>query len=105
MRLLAGVGDWTGDGARDLLAVSVAGQARIYRGNGKGGFGSVSVLAGDWSQYRSVTGIGDASGDTRVDVFAVDNRGVGWVGVPSTDGSIGWTQQTQSLAGVQVYGG
>ena len=85
MRLLAGVGDWNGDGARDLLAVSTAGQARIYRGNGKGGFGSSSVLTGDWGQFTAVAGIGDASADTRVDLFVVDNQGVGWVGVPSAD--------------------
>nr|WP_238338381.1 FG-GAP-like repeat-containing protein [Pedococcus badiiscoriae] len=106
MRLLAGVGDWNGDGARDLLSVSTAGEARIYRGNGKGGFGASTVLPGDWSQYTSVTGIGDASGDTRVDVFAVDGQGVGWIGSPSpATGLISWTQQSQDLTGVRVYGG
>ena len=105
MRLLAGVGDWNGDGARDLLAVSNAGQARIYRGNGTGGFGSSALLPGSWGQYTSVNGVGDASNDTRVDLFAVDGQGVGWVGVPATTGAISWTRQTQSWGTVQVYGG
>jgi N-acetylmuramoyl-L-alanine amidase/FG-GAP-like repeat len=106
MRLISGIGDWSGDGARDLLAVGQDGTARIYLGNGQGGFKASQVLAGDWSGYASVNGVGDVSGDTRTDLFAVDGTGAGFVGVAgSTPGTIAWTRQSQSWSGVTVYSG
>jgi hypothetical protein len=106
MRLISGVGDWDGDGARDLLAVSTNGSARVYRGNGTGGFAGYVNLPGDWSGWESVVGIGDASADMRVDILAVGPDGQAQVGVRgATATELTWTPVATSFADVEVYSG
>jgi hypothetical protein len=104
MRLVSGVGDWDGDGRRDLLAVSKDGLARIYRGNGSGGFLGTITLPGDWGGFASVVGIGDATADTRVDVFAVTSWGTALIGRRgSSTTSVVWSSSIPW--GTRVYSG
>lgn len=106
MRLVSGVGDWDGGGARDLLAVASNGSARVYRGNGSGGFAGYLNLPGDWTGFETVVGIGDASADLRVDVLAVGPDGQAQVGVRgATPTEVTWTAVATSLAEVEVYSG
>jgi hypothetical protein len=106
MRLISGVGDWDGDGARDLLAVEKSGWARIYRGNGSGGFSGYINLPGDWSTRQEVIGVGDASADMRVDVLSVDADGKAELGARgATAGEIVWSPVDMSFAGVEPYTG
>ena len=104
MRLVSGVGDWDGDGRRDLLTVSKDGLARIYRGNGSGGFLGTITLPGDWGGFASVVGIGDATADTRVDVFAVTSWGTALIGRRgSSTTSVVWSSSIPW--GTRVYSG
>ncbi len=106
MRLISGVGDWDGDGARDLLAVEKSGWARIYRGNGSGGFNGYIALPGDWSAREKVVGIGDASADMRVDLLSVAPDGTAQVGVRgAATNELSWTPLETSFADVEVYSG
>jgi len=106
LRLVSGVGDWDGDGARDLLSVTQSGAARLYRGNGTGGFKGYIALPGDWSGRAKVVGIGDASADMRVDVLSVAADGHAEIGVHgATATEITWFPITTSFAGIDVYSG
>jgi hypothetical protein len=106
MRLISGIGDWDGDGGKDLLAVASNGTARVYRGNGAGGFRGFLALGGDWSAYRSVVGVGDATWDTRVDLFAVSEDGVASMGrMGSSVGQVAWTRLGSGWSQVDVYSG
>ena len=106
MRLLSGIGDWDGDGARDLLAVSKTGSARVYRGNGTGGFNGYIALNGDWSTREKVVGVGDASWDTKVDLLSVNAAGEAEFGLRgSTAGEVVWSSTPTSFADVKVYTG
>ena len=106
MRLISGVGDWDGDGARDLLAVEKSGWARIYRGNGSGGFSGYIKLPGDWSARAKVIGVGDASADMRVDVLSVDQDGRAELGARgATATEVTWTSVETSFVDVDAYTG
>ncbi|HEU5143736.1 MAG TPA: FG-GAP-like repeat-containing protein [Dermatophilaceae bacterium] len=106
MRLISGIGDWDGDGARDLLAVSKTGSGRVYRGNGTGGFTGSIALTGDWSARETVVGVGDASWDTKVDVLSVNAAGEAQFGLRgSTSSEVVWSTTKTSFADVEVYTG
>ncbi|WP_084327848.1 FG-GAP-like repeat-containing protein [Intrasporangium oryzae] len=66
------VGDFTGDGALDVLARTTStGDLWLYRGNGRGGFtGSPVVVGRGWAAFTPIVGVGDFNGDQRVDVIA-----------------------------------
>ena len=66
------VGDFSGDGALDVLARDPAtGYLWMYRSTGKGGWSSSRVRVGTgWNPFNSIIGPGDFDGDQRVDVLA-----------------------------------
>jgi len=69
-------GDFTGDGRKDLLAVSKDGGLYLYQGNGLGGFiGGGQRLGNGWGSFQSVFSPGDFTGDRRADVMAVTAAG------------------------------
>jgi hypothetical protein len=104
MRLVSGVGDWDGDGRRDLLTVTRDGLARVYRGNGTGGFLGAITLPGSWSNFSSIVGIGDATGDSRVDFFAVTTAGTALIGRRGASaGEVAWSSAIPW--GTRVYSG
>lgn len=79
-RPLDTVGDLSGDGAADLLAVERAtGTLWLYPGNGTGGF-LPRVRAGTgWNVMDRLVGPGDVTGDQRPDLFARDTAGSLWL--------------------------
>jgi hypothetical protein len=66
------VGDFSGDGALDVLARETStGYLWLYRGNGRGGWTLPRVRVGTgWGIYNAIVGVGDWNGDQRVDVLA-----------------------------------
>lgn len=97
-----GPGDFTGDGADDVLGVTGDGALRLYAGNGTGGWSESAgrVIGRGWDQFITVTSPRDFTGDRFPDLLAVrldgamlmyrgDGRG-GWLtGQGETIGS-GW---------------
>jgi VCBS repeat protein len=65
-------GDWSGDGAPDILAVASDGRLLMYRGNGGGGFatGAGEQIGTGWSQFTALLLPRDWDGDARPDILA-----------------------------------
>jgi hypothetical protein len=71
MREVFATGDFTGDGAPDLLAVRADTRVMyVYPGNGRGGWGTPAVVTAGWSGFDAWLGPGDITGDGRADVVA-----------------------------------
>ncbi|HET7399941.1 MAG TPA: FG-GAP-like repeat-containing protein [Intrasporangium sp.] len=70
MTSLFSPGDFTGDGAPDVLARKQDGTLWLYPGNGWGGFAPARRVGTDWNAFRWVTSAGDFDGDGRSDVLA-----------------------------------
>ena len=106
-----GMGDLTGDGAADVLAVSTKGVASIYPGNGSGSWlGPVQVDA-KWGG-ATIVPLGDFTGDGRADIGRITSdgtfqllrgRGDGTFDAPTTIGS-GWSGFSLVTGGVDVDG-
>jgi hypothetical protein len=69
------VGDFDGDGRRDIIGVEGNGAATLYSGDGARGFGNPRKLAVDWSGAKLITAAGDFDGDGAPDVFTTDASG------------------------------
>lgn len=76
-----GIGDWDGDGAADLAAITAKGDLMLYPGNGTGGFkvAGIRVIGTGWQGFSFVTGVGDFDGDAHTDVLAVSPNGEAWL--------------------------
>ncbi|RAZ31648.1 VCBS repeat-containing protein [Microbacterium sp. SMR1] len=92
-----GAGDFTGDGAADVVAVSAKGVASIYRGDGTGSWLSPIEVDSRWGQ-ATIVPLGDFTGDGRADLGRITpdgtfqllrGRGDGTFEAPKTIGS-GW---------------
>lgn len=70
----AGVGDLNGDLAPDVLAAASSGALYLYPGNGRGGWGTASVVFSAWDA-SSIIPLGDFSGDGYRDVGGIAHDG------------------------------
>lgn len=88
-------GDFTGDGAADLLAVeSGTGTMWLYPGNGQGGWLARVRVGEGWTIMNALIGIGDFNGDRTADVLAREtSTGILWL-YPG-DGRGGWLPRFQ----------
>jgi hypothetical protein len=72
-------GDFTGDGFADLIVRTAAGELRLYRGDGKGGFlnNSTSIQIGrsGWDAFTAIVSPGDFTGDGRTDLIVRTEAG------------------------------
>ena len=69
--LMAHVGDWDGDGRRDMMARDTrTGDLWLYRGNGAGGFAGWSIIGRGWQVIDTLISPGDWDGDGHPDLLA-----------------------------------
>ncbi|MBL7255557.1 FG-GAP-like repeat-containing protein [Paractinoplanes lichenicola] len=72
------VGDFSGDGALDIVGRNAAGELKLYRSNGKGGWlngGSPEVIGTGWNNFTAVFSPGDFNGDGFTDVITRNKDG------------------------------
>jgi hypothetical protein len=90
-------GDFTGDGAADVLARKPDGTLWLYAGNGRGGWAAAGRRVGlGWHVFAHVVPGGDRTGDGRSDVLAL--RPDGSLLVYAGNGRGGWAAAGQTVA-------
>lgn len=117
-RDLSGVGDMTGDGVPDMVALDTrdkGGQLMLFPGVVGGGFGARKSLATEWNGMREVVGIGALGPDAKPDVLAVQKSsgklfrwaGQSWrstLGAGKVASQDNWTDMTRLSAAGDVTG-
>ncbi|MFF8593965.1 FG-GAP-like repeat-containing protein [Streptomyces sp. NPDC015220] len=103
-------GDFSGDGREDVIARETStGKLWLYPGTGTGSLGKRKLMGtGGWNAMSRIVGVGDLSGDGRMDVLAVDKStgklwlypgtGTGGLGARKLVGNGGWNGMN-ALAG------
>ncbi len=96
MTMASGSIDFDGDRRVDIIARDAEGNLRLYRGNGAGGFlaGTGEVIGARWTGMTAIFGVGDFTGDGRVDVMA--RTATGALMVYPTNGQGDW-QDARSI--------
>lgn len=74
---ILGAGDYTGDGRADIVARTQSGVLYLYAGTGSAAapFAARAEVGRGWQIYGKLAAIGDADGDGRGELFAVDRDG------------------------------
>jgi hypothetical protein len=77
--VLTSPGDITGDGRPDLIARRTStGELFLYQGTSTGKLSAPVRIAGNWSGYKKIVGVGDFNGDGRGDLLAQDTSNTLW---------------------------
>ncbi|MFD8718133.1 FG-GAP-like repeat-containing protein [Streptomyces sp. NPDC059629] len=77
--VLTSPGDLTGDGRPDLIARKAStGELFLYKGTSAGKLSARVRIAGNWSGYKKIVGVGDLTGDGRGDLLAQDRSHTLW---------------------------
>jgi hypothetical protein len=96
------VGDVTGDGALDVLALERAtGDLWLYPGNGRGGWLPRQRAGVGWNVMNALVGVGDFTGDQRADLLARE-AATGYLWLYPGNGAGGWQLRTRIGLGWNV---
>ena len=98
---IIGVGDFTGDGAVDVVARSPRGYLYLYPGNGRGSWLRYSRIGTGWQIFNALTAVGDFDGDRRADVLGRRTDGTLWL--YRGNGKGGWLSYAKVGAGWQMF--
>lgn len=107
-----GVGDFDGDGHRDVIGVTAAGRMSLYPTDGRFGFLTPKTILDGWNTKTAIFSPGDFNGDGNQDIMARDAGGLLWLypglgrgklGAPIQIGN-GWGSFT-SLLGAGDFNG
>ncbi|WP_164990469.1 FG-GAP-like repeat-containing protein [Agromyces albus] len=92
-------GDFSGDGASDVIGITTDGAMRLYPGNGAGSWANAggTVIGSGWNAFTSVFSPGDFNGDGGADIIGV--RPDGTMLLYSGNGSGGWTSPAGQVIG------
>lgn len=74
-KVLASVGDFSGDGKTDVLFLHHNGTLLMYTGNGAGGWLGSSQIATGWTDKDKIFGKGSVTGDAKADLYARNTAG------------------------------
>ena len=102
-RQVVSPGDLSGDRIADLIAVTTAGSAYLFKGNGKGGLlPGRTLLSQTWSAYTDLLTPGDWTGDGKADLLARKANGELWF--VAGNGKSGFTGAWRRIGtGWQMY--
>ncbi|KRV51425.1 ATP/GTP-binding protein [Wenjunlia vitaminophila] len=110
MRHITALGDLTGDGRSDLVAVEKAtGKLYLYPGTSTGKLGPRTLIgSGGWNAMNALVGMGDTNGDRRPDLYAREaatgklwlypGTSTGRLGSRTLIGSGGWNAMANFIA-------
>lgn len=79
MRQFIGIGDFTGDGRADLLAIRTDGTLWAYAGTSNATIGAATQVGRGWGNFRQAFSPGDISGDGRPDLMGQSGDGTLYV--------------------------
>jgi hypothetical protein len=77
--LSAGLGDFNGDGFKDLIARGSTGTLYLYDGNGVSAFSAPKSLGTGWQTDTAFAPAGDLNGDGKPDLVVRDSTGELWL--------------------------
>jgi len=89
------LGDFTGDGIRDLARITSSGRFRLYPGTASGTYGAGIDIGRGWSPSWQIVGGFDVDGDRKVDVLV--RKPDGTLTLYSGNGAGGFTGATRLI--------
>src|SRR5690606_20729867 len=98
MRQIIGIGDTTGDGRADVLAIRGDGTLWSYAGTASGGIGGARQVGRGWNDFVRAFSPGDLSGDGRADL--VGQRADGYVFAYANHAG-SWSRARQIMSGAR----
>ncbi|XAS67568.1 FG-GAP-like repeat-containing protein [Micrococcaceae bacterium Sec5.7] len=96
-------GDFSGDGALDVLARETStGYLWLYRGTGTGGWLPRIRVGSGWNAFNAIVGPGDFNGDQRVDILARE-ASTGFLWLYPGNGAGGWLPRIRVGTGWSAF--
>lgn len=93
-RLVEGVGDTDGNGAREVLVIEDDGTGTLFELGANDALVNPLPTFHDWTPYELVTGVGNVDGDPPPEIFVVDGED-GWLLGRTSGGQ--WVEEENSI--------